>query len=244
MTTLFEDKGLQAQALKVESMVTAIIAELKNRYGVPVPKLAVVWDKGDPRPFSTCARVENNNLYLSWTDLVFIPYNRARRDTPVSLELNTPDGKMCLTFPYHKILDWLIPPPKIQIALGAPGSTPMTDPEMKREIAGAIVSHVLEQLDGWLTTDHANIRCLRNGIVSVYGHLMAGTMPTQVSERIWETDDPGLEKWRESEGGFFVLYPYLKDYLYTEVLGCLKNANPPNAGERLPEYITRTLQSL
>jgi hypothetical protein len=243
MTSLFEEKGLLAQSQKIEAMAKSIIQKLQSPYGVLTSGLGIEWEEADNYFFGRVARVQDKILYLNKQELVRVPYEHAVRLTPVTLSLGTPAGEVKLTFPYGKIIDWLNPKPKIPTMLDRT-NLPLSEIEMKGRITEAIVSNSLSKLGGWLANNDTNARCLRNGIIISYGHLIAGTVPTPVSANIWKVDDIGIQNWRENEGGFTLLYPHLKDCLYTEVIRLLQNARPPALGEHLPDYITRVLETL
>lgn len=242
MTSLIPEKGLAEQKKKIESLAQDVMLRLQSRYGVPASGLYIGWEDCGAHPFGRFGRVADGVLYLNQHELVDMPYDKAVRETPVTLSLRTSEGEIEITFPYDKVMNWLYPsrvPAIFEIDRPA-----LTDVDIKAGITEVVVTYVVEQMGGWLATEDTNARCLKNGIIKSYGHIMAETMPTAVTANIWNVHDPGLQSWRETEGGFTLLYPHLKDYLYGEVINLIRDAGPPVLRENLPDYVTRVLEPL
>lgn len=239
MTAMNPKLGIQEQCREVETTVKQIMNKLRLTYTVPVPEFMIVWEENIFDLSGSLARIENHRLYLNKLLLATKPYYEKLRSLPVTLELGTPYGNKILTFPYGKILDLLGEAPLLP-----EGEVLVHDIQIRGEITRVIIREALAQLDGWLASDTSDARCLRNGIMSSYEHLMQGTTPTPVSDRIWEKD-PDVQAWRESSGGFPLLFPYLKDHsYYDEVVAYLGRSGPPRENETLPEYIARALSEL
>ncbi len=243
MTSLDPELGMLRQRNRIESIVMNTLNRLRRQFGVPVPELNIRWEENEFNLSLTASRIQGTTLYLSKQELVVRPYNIARRKVPITLEIGTPEGKKVVTFPYGKLLDLL-------------GSTPspnpfslkeesLTDGQIAGEVTQVVVRDVLEKLSSWLANDLWSARCMRNGIVSSYEHLVKETTPTPLSNDLWKSDDPGVHCWLETNGGFFLLYPYLKDYFrYDEIIERFEQSGPPTIEEDLPRYMSRTLSPL
>lgn len=230
----------------VEAAVTSILHELKERYGMPIPEMDIIWFDF---PFSLSppiVQIEGTALYLSKHLLINCAYEDKLRNTIVTLELGFPNNELSqISFPYSKIIDWLHPGPRIPPWLKGLISPVLSEQQVKGEIARAIVSSVIANLTGWLAEDLSSARCLRMGIIDCYYHLLAGTVPTSVSICAWErsSDDPETLHWLEIHAGACLLYELFRDFHFEEVIHLL-NQSRPQEDELLPRYVARRSEFL
>ncbi|MBP6860388.1 MAG: hypothetical protein KBC38_02405 [Candidatus Pacebacteria bacterium] len=244
MFEIDREKGLRERTGTIEGMVGDIVSHLRTRYGVPVADLRIKWTEGRQTDPWTLAWVEGGTLHLVKSAFVTTPYESSRSRQLVGFTFDLLDsnlksiGRTRVVTTLGIIEPLLNPPAKVpeQKAFGA--SEPMTSRQIKAAIARALVSDCVARMPGWLSDDSSHARCLRNGFVSVYENLVAGTKPTSVSKRIWTGTDDATVRWREAEGGFDILYTHLKDdYRYDEVIDKFLSAGPPLPGELLPDYV-------
>lgn len=236
--------GLQEQKSEIECTARTIISKQQHEYGVTAHDLSIAWEEGTSDTLSTVARVNSDILYLNTPLLVTIPYYNALRETLVSLEIGTPEGKKSINLPYGKLIDWLWLGPHMKCPIAGEIKA-LSRAQMCGEIARALTEAALKKLDGWLASNHSDALCIRKGIVDVYESIFSMSTPTLVSERIWNLYDTDVRSWRESSGGYHLLAPYLISYFTcNEVIKILSEAGPPMRHENLPTYFSRVFALL
>lgn len=235
------DEGRLEVRQFVEATVESILRDLRERYGVPVPEMDIVWFDFETSLSPPIVEVRKHALYLSKHLLIECVYEHKIRNTIVTLELGFPNNELSqISFPYSKIIDWLHPGRRLPNSLTQRTSPVLSEQQVRGEIARALVGSIIANLTGWLAEDLSSARCLRMGIIDSYYHLLSGTPHTSVSTCAWERsrDDPETLHWLELYGGACLLYQLFRNFHFDEVLSLL-NQFRPQEDELLPQYVAR-----